>query len=312
MILENLLLAFPLFFLIALGYLTTKCDLMTFEIGRGLAKFAFNIAIPCLLFLTIRKASDLPAPDWRIALAFFGACGALFCIAFFIGRRFFTLRGDEDTIFSMSAIFSNNVQLGLPLAITLLGEQAIGSIALIVSLNVFLLWVVATAGVEMSRSSETSLVSTVFQGILRTLKTPVIFAICIGLMSTWLGLLLPDAIEKSLDLLAASATPVALFSVGVGLAQYKVTNDLKLTSASVTLKLLVQPVLVYVFCVVLGLGKIETQTAVLLGALPVGVNVYIMSQEFGVVQGSTANALLITTVLSVVTVPTLLTFFLLV
>lgn len=311
MILENLLLAFPLFFLIALGYLTTKCSLVTFEIGRGLAKFAFNIAIPCLLFLTIRKASDLPAPDWRIALAFFGACAALFCIAFFIGRRFFALRGDEDTIFGMSAIFSNNVQLGLPLAITLLGEQAIGSIALIVSLNVFLLWVVATAGVEMSRSSGTSLVSTVFQGILRTLKTPVIVAICIGLLSTWAGLLLPDVIEKSLDLLAASATPVALFSVGVGLAQYKVTNDLKLTSTAVMLKLLVQPVLVYVFCMVFGLGRIETQAAVLLGALPVGVNVYIMSQEFGVVQGTTANALLITTVLSVVTVPTVLTFFLL-
>lgn len=50
MILQNFLLAFPLFFLVGLGFFSAKVNLIDFNVGKGLAKFAFNIAIPCLLF----------------------------------------------------------------------------------------------------------------------------------------------------------------------------------------------------------------------------------------------------------------------
>lgn len=48
MILQNFLLAFPLFFLVGLGSFSAKVSLIDFNVGKGLAKFAFNIAIPCL------------------------------------------------------------------------------------------------------------------------------------------------------------------------------------------------------------------------------------------------------------------------
>lgn len=89
MILQNFLLAFPLFFLVGLGFFSAKVNLIDFNVGKGLAKFAFNIAIPCMLFQTIRGASDLPAPDWNIGLAYFGSCALVFLLYFFIGRKFF-------------------------------------------------------------------------------------------------------------------------------------------------------------------------------------------------------------------------------
>ena len=125
MILQNFLLAFPLFFLVGLGFFSAKVNLIDFNVGKGLAKFAFNIAIPCLLFQTIRGASNLPAPDWNIGLGYFGSCTLVFLFTFLIGRKSFHLRGDESTVFGMSAIFSNNVQLGIPLAISLLGENCV-------------------------------------------------------------------------------------------------------------------------------------------------------------------------------------------
>lgn len=73
MILQNFLLAFPLFFLVGLGSFSAKVSLIDFNVGKGLAKFAFNIAIPCLLFQTIRGASNLPPPNWSIGLAYFGS-----------------------------------------------------------------------------------------------------------------------------------------------------------------------------------------------------------------------------------------------
>ena len=100
MILQNFLLAFPLFFLVGLGFFSAKVNLIDFNVGKGLAKFAFNIAIPCMLFQTIRGASDLPAPDWNIGLAYFGSCALVFLLTFFIGRKVFRLRGDESTVFA--------------------------------------------------------------------------------------------------------------------------------------------------------------------------------------------------------------------
>ena len=235
MILQNFLLAFPLFFLVGLGSFSAKVSLIDFNVGKGLAKFAFNIAIPCLLFQTIRGASNLPPPNWSIGLAYFGSCALVFLLTFFIGRKSFHLRGDESTVFGMSAIFSNNVQLGIPLAISLLGENCVPSIAFICfPLNGnFLLWVSVTVGVELSRSREASVWGTCFEGLWRTIKNPVIIGILLGLLSSWADIGLPEPFEKSLTLLSASATPVALFSVGTGLSRYKLSSHVRLTGASI-------------------------------------------------------------------------------
>ena len=308
-VLQNFLLAFPLFFLVGLGSFSAKVSLIDFNVGKGLAKFAFNIAIPCLLFQTIRGASNLPPPNWSIGLAYFGSCALVFLLTFFIGRKSFHLRGDESTVFGMSAIFSNNVQLGIPLAISLLGENCVPSIAFIVSLNVFLLWVSVTVGVELSRSREASVWGTCFEGLWRTIKNPVIIGILLGLLSSWADIGLPEPFEKSLTLLSASATPVALFSVGTGLSRYKLSSHVRLTGASIFLKLFIQPATVFILCFLFGITGIERQAACLLASLPVGVNVYIMAQEFEVIEGPVANALLLTTCLSMLTVPLMTSLF---
>lgn len=44
----------------------------------------------------------------------------------------------------MAGVFSNNIQLGVPIAISLLGKGSLPSIAVIFSLNGFLMWTLAT------------------------------------------------------------------------------------------------------------------------------------------------------------------------
>jgi hypothetical protein len=57
----------------------------------------------------------------------------------------------------------------------------------------------------------------------------------------------------------------------------------------------------------LGLPALETQVIVLLAALPVGANVYLMSRQFDTLGGPVAASLVISTVLAAVTTPLLLT-----
>ena len=137
----------------------------------------------------------------------------------------------------------------------------------------------------------------------------VIIGILLGFLSSWTDIGLPGPFEKSLSLLSASATPVALFSVGTGLSRYKLSSHIRLTGASIVLKLFIQPTTVFFLCLLFGITGIERQAACLLASLPVGVNVYIMAQEFEVIEGPVANALLLTTCLSMLTVPLMASLF---
>ena len=172
--------------------------------------------------------------------------------------------------------------------------------------NAFLMWTFATVQIEFSRSRSPSLSKTIYQGTMRSLRNPIVIGIILGLLWSLTGLQMPVPLKKTVDLMANAASPVALFAVGVGLTQYKLRSHFETTGLITVLKLGVQPVVVFLLGRLMGLTGPELQAVCLLGCLPVGVNVYIMAQEFNVLQGPTANSLLLTTVLAAVTLPAVL------
>ena len=309
MFLQNFLVALPLFCIIGLGYCFAHFKVVTTAIGNALSKFSFTVTIPILLFRLMSDLPNLPTPNWMIGVAFFGSCFIVFLIGYFIGKYFLHLTRDGQTLFGMAGVFSNNIQLGVPIAISLLGKESLPSIAVIFSLNGFLMWTLATVAIELGRNQNPSFLKTLVKGTSATIRNPIVIGIVLGALWGLSGITLPTPIQKSVDLLANSAAPVALFAVGVGLTQYKITSNFKITSAVTILKLCVQPIVVFLLCHLIGLNFSETKAACLLACLPVGVNVYIMSQEFKTMQGETANALLITTALASFTVPLTLTLF---
>ena len=306
---HNFWLAFPLFFLVALGYFFTKVKLVAPAMGAALSKFSFTVSLPCLLFKLMSGIGSLPSPDWKIVIAFFGSCFLVFFIGRVFSKRIFQLNGEDQTIFGMAGVFSNNVQLGVPISVALLGNEAMPSIAVIFSLNAFLMWVLVTVAIEMSRSKSPQIGKTIVEGIIRTLKNPIIVGIILGGMWSLTSFALPDPLQKGVDLMAGAASPLALFAVGVGLTQYSVKSGLKLSASISVLKLAVQPLIVFFLAQLLDLDWQATRAACLLACLPVGVNVYIMAQEFNALKAVAANSLLITTALSTVTLPLIMTCF---
>lgn len=306
---DNFFLAFPLFFIVGAGYFVTKVGLLTPSLGAGLAKFSFTITLPCLLFRLMSGIAKQSAPDWKVAVAFFGSCLIVFLVGNVIASRWFKLNVEGKTIFGIAGVFSNNVQLGVPLAVELLGLEAMPSVTLIFSINTFLMWTFATVVIELSRAQNASVLKTIIEGIVRTVKNPIVAAVILGGIWAMTGLNMPIPLSKGIDLLANAASPVALFSVGIGLTQYSIKSDLIKSGTITVLKLVLQPVIVFSLCFLLNLGPEETKAACLMACLPVGVNVYIMAQEFGALQSSAANALLITTFLSMITLPMTLTLF---
>jgi hypothetical protein len=295
----------PLFALVLIGYLIGRSGHWPVSYSEALTKFLFAVPLPALLFRLGSDLSRLPPVDGRVLVAFFGGCLALFAIARVLGWLLFRLDGVGQSVFALGGIFSNNVFLGIPLAAAALGDAALPSIGLVLVFNSLTLWTLVTASVEWARHGELSLKG--FGKTLRSVLTnPIVASILAGAAFGLTGWRLPAMIDVPLGMLAQPAIPMSLVVLGMGLAQYGLRAGWEVAAGITALKLAGQPLITWAIASAVGLPPLETQVVVLLAALPVGINVYLMAREFKAIEGPVATSMLLSTLVAAVTVPLVL------
>jgi len=300
--LQQLALAAPLFALVLVGYLLSRFGRWPADVSAALSKFVFGVALPALLFRLMTGLAALPPVDARLLIAYFGGCLLVFVIGRLAAHFAFGLDGVGQSVFALGGIFSNNVLLGVPLARAALDEGAMPSVALILIFNSLLLWTLVTVSVEWARHGALSLRG--FGNTARSVLTnPVVASILAGSVFGLIGGRLPAVVDAPLRLIGDAAAPLALIVLGMGLAEYGVGQGWRAGAAITALKLLGQPAIVWLLAWMLQLPPLETQAVVLLSALPVGINVYLMSREFRSMEGAVATSMVLSTALAAVTTP---------
>ena len=303
--LDLLALTAPLFSLVVIGYALARWGDWPKPVADALTRFVFSIAIPAMLFRLMSDFSRLPPVDARLLIAFFGSCLAVFALGRLIGKRLFGMDGVAQSVFALGGIFSNNVLLGVPLARILLGEASLPVVSLVLVFNSLALWTLVTVSVEWARNRSLSW-SGYVASAKAVLTNPVVAAILIGAVWGLLAIPLPGVVAHTLDLVGQAAVPLSLISLGMGLAQYHMREGWRESAAICALKLFAQPLVVFLLARWLALPALETQAIVLLASLPVGANVYLMSQQFDTLGGPVASSLLVSTALAALTTPLLL------
>lgn len=303
---HQIVLSLPLFVLIVLGYGLIRWGKWPATITDGLTRFVFSLALPAMLFRMMCDFSQRPAVDARLLIAFFGSCLIVFVIGRIAARRLFKLDGVSGSVFALGGIFSNNVMLGLPIATVMLGEEAIPSVALVLVFNGLILWTLVTISIEWARNGSPTL-----QGFIKTarsvLTNPLIIGILSGTLFSLTGLPLPVFVDQPVSMLGQVAAPLSLVVLGMGLAEYRISEGWQLSSGICFLKLIVQPMVVWLLAWSMDLPPMETRVVVLLGSMAVGVNVYLMSRRFNVLTGPAATSLVMSTALAAITTPLILT-----
>jgi len=301
-VLDQVLLASPLFVLVFLGYGLGRWGGWGKDASKALSSFVFSVAMPALLFRQMATFGDLSGVDARLLIAFFGGCLLVFAVGRLLSWRLFGHDGTQQSVFALGGVFSNNVLLGIPIAHLLLTEQHIPPVALALVFNALILWTLVTASVEWARHGELSL-----RGIGRTLRgvatNPVVASIIGGAVYGFAGLGITAAIDRPMAMLAAATGPMSLVALGLSLAEFGIRKGWQASSTIATVKLVLHPLAVWGIAAAIGLPLIETQAVVMMASLATGVNVYLMSRQFEALEGETSAALLISTALSAVTVP---------
>jgi malonate transporter len=304
---HQILLSMPLFMLAIFGYAIVRIGKWQKSVTDGISLFVFKVALPIMLFRMMTTFSQQPMVDSRLLIAFFGGCLIVFVIGRVVGAKIFKLDGTSGSVFALSGIFSNNVMIGTPIAVLLLGESSLPAVALVLVFNGLILWSLVTISVEWSINGALTL-----KGFGKTLKgvikNPIIIGIIGGTLFSLTHLPMPEVVDKPLLMISQIASPLSLIALGMGMAEYKISERWQISAAICLLKLLVQPMIVWGLAVWLGLPVMETQVVVLLGSMAVGVNVYLMARQFNVIIAPVASGLLLSTMLSALTTPLIMTF----
>ena len=259
-----------------------------------------------LLFRLMSDFAREPRVDARLLVAFFGGCFIVYAIGRLAAFAIFRMDGAAQSVFAMGGIFANNVLLGVPLAKVTLGEAALPAVSLVLVFNSLVLWTLATVSVEWARHrdfSPTGLVRT----LVGVIRNPIVASILIGTAFGFTGLMLPSFVDQTLVLVSQAAIPLSLIALGMGLAGFGVKSSWGISGAIAFAKLVLHPLAVYLLARALDLPALETAAVVMLAALPIGANVYLMSRQFDVLTGPVASGIVLTTVLAALTTPLVLT-----
>jgi malonate transporter len=302
---QYFLLCAPLFGTVFVGYAIAKLPFWQARFTQIASKIVFGVLLPALLFHKLSDVASLPPVDTRLLLAFFGGCFIVFALGRIVAFAVFRLDGVAQSVFALGGIFSNNVLLGLPLARSALGAEAVPSAALVIVFNSLTLWTLVSVSIEWAKHGAISLPAFARTAV-GVLTNPIVASILAGTAFSYSGLHMPGALEAVLVALATVAAPGALLALGMGLASHGMRSGLRESVAICVLKLLVQPLVVWLLARALGLPPIESKVVVLLASISTGANVYLMATQFDCLQSAIATSLVLSTALAALTTPLLL------
>jgi hypothetical protein len=293
----------PLVIVGLIGFLAAKKNWFNKAQIDALSKFTFHLAIPAFLFQQLANA-DLSTVDLSIYGAFYlpvlMVYGLGWIFNFYFHQKLKTSM-PASAVYALAASYSNNVIVGMPVALMVLGEQVLPTIFLVVSLHSALLFGLTSILAANDKQFNWRLF------LKQTFYNPLLIAITGGFIVNLLAIKLPSIINDSLLLLGRPAITLALFLLGASLAFYHIRSEIRFILSASILKLLLLPSLVFTSChLIWQFPPIITATLVILSASPTGVNAYLIAKQQDKHQDTVAGVVVVTTLLSIATLPLLL------
>jgi malonate transporter len=299
----------PIFALIGAGWLARRRGWMgetgAFEMNR----FVVYMAMPALLFQIMAKSTwqQLDQPGF---IAAFGLGSAIVYALTVALRR---LRGGalaDASLDGLNAAYANVGFIGFPLCLAAFGPSSMTPVTITAILTVCVLFGVAITVVELGVNEGGGLGRIMLRVGASLIRNPLLLAPLLGAL--WAGSHqgLPEGLDRFLTLLAQTASPCALVSLGLFIAEQRARPQLPALGLQVALKLLGQPLVTWMLAQwVFHLPMALTGMAVVLAALPTGTGPFMLATLYKRDAGGIAGSILASTVLSVLTISVLVSWF---
>ena len=317
----------PFFALVLCGYLAARSRVLPEAAIPGLNAYVLFFALPCLLF---RFGASMPFAQ-LIDPALVGIYAACALLMVFLTVAATLCKSEADAlgvdmkhaaigvdmknaaIGALVAAFPNTGFMGVPLLVALLGERAAGPVISTVLVDLIL---TSTLCIALAQSQQHrgagdggrgAMAASALRSLRGALTNPLPWAIAVGAVVAGLQLQLPGPLAQIVKMLADSATPVALFTIGAVLwraGQHAHTRTPIRQFLPVALfKLFVHPLLVLAVGLLAHAAGVPVPefgltVLVLAAALPSASSVSLLAERYGADNGRVARIIMASTVLA--------------
>lgn len=289
---------FVVWAIIMVGWFVGRQKILGENARQVLSALTFFVASPALLFETLSKAElreVFAEPLLVTAVAAIVSALMFFSIVKFILKRALP----EALMSSMAASLANSANLGIPIAVYVLGDASYVAPLLIFQLAFFtpLFLMILDASTSTHRTTPAGF-------ILMILRNPMIVGSALGLLVAGFGWQVPDLVLEPVHLIGGAAIPAMLIAFGMSLngskpLQAATARRLDTLLAS-GFKLVIQPGLAYLFArFVVGMEGQALFAAVVVSSLPTAQNVFVAANRYATGLTVAKDTVLITTVVAV-------------
>ncbi|MGL4305756.1 MAG: AEC family transporter [Mycobacteriaceae bacterium] len=270
-----------IFIVIGIGYLLGRTEVLGAAADQVLSRLMFFVATPALLFDSLAHADISVMFSSNIIVAGLSAftVGALY---FLLAKVWLKREIPEAAIGALASSYVNSANLGIPIAIYVLGDATLVAPLLLFQILIYspiaLTILDLTALENRSRPSVWSTITTPF-------KNPIVIAGATGLgiaISSWSP---PDAIMQPFHLIGGISVPGALLTFGLSLhgiaILQKGTSPRRDILLATVLKIVAQPIIAFFLArQIFGESGHALFVSIVIATLPTAQNVFIYASRY--------------------------------
>ena len=339
---EVFFVTFPFFALVLAGFWATYRSILPLTAITGMNAYVLYFALPCLLFRfgTSTPIASLLDPITMVIYILVGAIMVGLSVKLALQQK---NNWADASLGALVAAFPNSGFMGVPLLVALFGAAAAGPVIQTIMIDMILTSSVCIALSQLGNTQHQSLQNSLMKAIQGVFSNPMPWSIGAGMLVSASRVWIPEAsqqmaleqlqpLAKTIGLLADSASPVALFTIGAVLARaqlqqnqinqeiqvgHAVANTHSAWSAAIPvalLKLFLHPALLLIGLLIakqMGfvISDFNATVLVCVAALPSASNVSLLAERFGADNGRIARIIMLSTGIAFISFSALVAFY---
>lgn len=287
---------------IGAGWLLAHLRILNLSAQDVLAKVAFFVASPALLFLMVAEADVKRVFSGNLVatiLATVLACGLYVVIA----RIWIKPSRADMVVGAMTASYVNAANLGIPIAVFVLKD--VTWLAPLLLFQVALVQPAALTILDLDKAKDEGRTPSLARNLSLPLRNPMTIGTLAGLATNLLGATIPDWVASPVGLLADMSVPAMLVAFGISMRLGPLPGrggQGRASGLASVIKLVVHPLIAWGLALVLGLDATTTLAVVVIAGLPTAQNVFVWAARYQKALTLARDVVFVTTIGSIITI----------
>jgi predicted permease len=254
--------------------------------GAFLTDLVSNVGAPCLVAHSLISLDVAPATMMRMGMA------VVVCLALFGALGLATLRiyRLSPNSFLPALMFPNTGNMGLPLSLFAFGSEGLALAVVYFACTATLQF---TLGISLAAGS---------LSLHRVVRTPAIYAVVASVAVLIAGVEVPRWIDNTMGILGGLTIPLMLLTLGVSLAQLRV-SAMGRNAVLALVRMLGGFVVSLAVADIFDLPKVAAGVLIIQSTMPVAVFNFLFAKQYGRAFSDVAAMVVISTIFSFVTLP---------